>query len=155
VHIRDGKFNDIDIAQLFCPVNYSETSETADFFDVWTLAGFQDANAEFHDNPPCGTRVKIHFTNTLNMGTTTPKYQYVMGGNGPINGFGCSYEMLNDSTIVISGIIAQRAGGPIHEMDYEEKLFGALSNNTLVFKINNNILSLRYNEEGDRMIFFK
>ncbi|MFZ6012008.1 MAG: hypothetical protein ACOYXT_16820 [Bacteroidota bacterium] len=157
ISITNGEFNDIALKQLFCPVEYAETSGQAEMINgKWNLIGFLDQGSETLSYPPCERPVDLSFTSNLNDGdNTVPSYRYQLMGSGPINGFFMSYEFIDDSTIITSSLLSTRAGGPRYMSDYEERLFNSLASKQLKFRIQNNILTIVYNQAGDQILFYK
>lgn len=138
VSISKGTFN-LRLTSLFCPVEYEVRNVQIKLENTWNFVGFYDAKSNQTSPPLCIIPTFLKFTSD--------------NGISVFNSFG-TFEIINDSTLVISSLGGDGPAYSGYIRDYQERIKNALSNKEVKYQIHNNVLGLKYNNTGDKMIFY-
>lgn len=141
VSITNGVFNDLELATLFCEPNYLIETGDNNLFTDWQVIGIYDN----HENIVTFSACNSINTLTFNSGTLR-----VTGSLGD-DPYWADLSLISNSIIGISPFGTFRGAGNDHEIYFQRLYFEVLSGSELIYKIENNILTLTNSKSG-RMV---
>lgn len=144
IDISNGVFNNLEITPLFCETSYSIESVVVDLFQNWNLIGIFSIEGNIISHLPCNSLTSMTFSAESNVDFT----EYIISGNGVINSYMIDLELVDNSTLITSGVLSTNKGGAEHQMDFEDYYFGLIANSTLSYSIEDNILSIINKKES-------